>query len=247
MILLCNLWAAVLFAGAANALDPDGIIVKMESAMRGESSYTEMVMRIERPRYSRELSMRCWLKGLDYSLVIITSPARDEGMAYLMRNDEIWNYDPRIDRITRLPPSMMFQSWMNSDFTNDDIVRDTDLLRDYDKRLLGREPCEEKKCFVIEMVPKPNTPIVWGKVKMWISEDDFLQRRVENYDQRGALVSTMTMDRIMRFDGRYIPSRITLIPAGKEGERTILTYTKATFDIGVGSDFFSFVNMQRLR
>ena len=169
---------SVFLASHAFAQDPAEIIHEMEQVMRGNSSYAEMTMRIVRPRYEREVSMRAWELERTYSMIIITAPARDEGTAYLMREDDIWNYDPNIDRTTRMPSSMMAQSWMGSDFTNDDLVRDTDPLEDYEHKLLRTEEYEGHECYVIEMIPKPDTPIVWGKVKMWISVDEKLQLRV---------------------------------------------------------------------
>jgi len=232
---------------AAQAQNAAEIIERMESVMRGDSQYAEMTMRVVRPRYEREVSMRSWLKGRNHSLILITAPARDEGTAFLMRDNDIWNYDPRIDRTTRLPSSMMAQSWMGSDFTNDDLVRDSDLLEDFEHTLLRTEEYNGFDAYVIEMIPKPDTPIVWGKVKLWIDVDDYMQLRIENYDQRDTLVNTMELDQIERFGDRRVPTRISVIPADKDDERTILTYQKIEFDIDIDEGFFSRANMQRLR
>lgn len=223
------------------------IIERMEEVMRGESQYAEMTMKIVRPRYEREVSMRSWLMGRDHSLILITAPARDEGTAFLMRDNDIWNYDPRIDRTTRLPSSMMAQSWMGSDFTNDDLVRDSDLINDFEHELLRIEEYNGYESYVIEMIPKPDTPIVWGKVKMWIAKDDYIQLRIENYDQRDRLVNTMELDQIEEVGNRKVPKRITVIPADKDNERTILTYQQIDFGIDIDEGFFSRANMQRLR
>ncbi len=231
----------------AQAQDPAEIIRNMEDMMLGNSNYSEMTMKIERPRYEREISMRSWLLGRDYSMIVVTAPARDEGTAYLMRGNEIWNYDPRIDRTTRLPSSMMAQSWMGSDFTNDDLVRDSDLVDDFEHELLDTEEYEGRQAYVIEMIPKPDTPIVWGKVKMWICSEDYIQLRVENYDQRDRLVNTMRLDEITRFGDRDLPSRITVEPADKDNERTILTYQEMEFNIDIDEDFFTRPNMQRIQ
>jgi outer membrane lipoprotein-sorting protein len=229
------------------AQDPAEIIERMENVMRGDSQFAEMTMTIERPRYNREVSMRSWLKGRDHSLILITAPARDNGTVFLMRDNDIWNYDPRIDRTTRLPSSMMAQSWMGSDFTNDDLVRDTDLVEDFDHQILRTEEYNGYDCYVIEMIPKPGTPIVWGKVLVWISTEEYIQLRVENYDQRNELVNTMELTEISTFGDRQIPTRITVTPADKQNERTILTYQTIEFDIDVDYDFFSRANMQRVR
>lgn len=236
-----------LLASQAQARDPAEILDRMEKVMRGNSNYAEMTMKIERPRYEREISMRSWMLGRDYSMIIITAPARDEGTAYLMRGNDIWNYDPRIDRTTRLPSSMMAQSWMGSDFTNDDLVRDSDLIEDYEHELLRTEEYEGRQAYVIEMIPKPDTPIVWGKVKMWIRTKDYIQLRVENYDQRDELVNTMRLDQITEFDGRQLPARMTVEPADEDNKRTILTYKQLEFDVDINEEFFTPRNMQRVR
>ena len=232
---------------AVCALDPTEIIRQMEATMRGDSSYAEMVMRIERPRYSREVALRSWAKEQTHSLIFISAPARDRGTVYLMRDRDIWTYDPRIDRTTRLPSSMMAQSWMGSDFSNDDLVRDTNIVTDFEHRLLRTETYQERDCFVIEMIPKPETPVVWGKVKVWVTTDSFLQLRVENYDQRGKLANSMVLDQITRFGDREIPARITVTPADKEQERTILQYKTIEFNIEIDDDFFTRATMQRMR
>lgn len=231
----------------AEAQNPEEIITRMEQVMRGNSSYAEMTMRIERPRYQREVSMRSWTYGRDYTMIIITAPSRDEGTAYLMRENDIWNYDPRIDRTIRLPSSMMAQSWMGSDFTNDDLVRDSDAVEDFEHEILRTEEYEGREAWVIRMIPKPGTPIVWGKVMMWICTETHIQLRIENYDQQDELVNTMKLDRVQDMDDREIPTRITVSPAGKDDERTILTYEEVEFDIDINEQFFTQANMQRQR
>ena len=226
---------------------PEEIIARMDAAMRGDSSYAEMVMRIERPRYSREVALRAWAKGRDASLILITAPARDKGTVYLLRDRDIWTYDPRIDRTTRLPSSMMAQSWMGSDSTNADMIRDTDPVRDYHHRLVTITDYRGDRSYLVEMIPKPETPIVWGKVLVWVRVADDLQLRLEYYDQRDALVSTMEMDQMTRFDDRVIPARVTVTPADTEGERTILLYRQVHFNIPIEDSFFSRATLQRLR
>ena len=244
---------AILLAGTplsgSQAQDPDPaeIINRMEQVMRGNSNYAEMTMRIERPRFQREVSMRSWMLGRDYSLIIITAPSRDEGTAFLMRENDIWNYDPRIDRTIRLPSSMMAQSWMGSDFTNDDLVRDTDTVEDFEHEILRIEEYKGRNAYVIRLIPKPDTPVVWGKVKMWICAETWIQLRVENYDQQNVLANTMMLDEIREMGGREIPTRISVVPAGKDNERTILVYEKMEFDIDLNRRFFTQENMQRQR
>jgi|GEM_PF-108368 outer membrane lipoprotein-sorting protein len=223
------------------------ILEQMEDLMRGESSYSEMTMRIVRPRYTREMSIKAWQKGGDSSMILVTAPARDKGTAFLMHDKDIWNYDPRIDRTTRLPSSMMSQSWMGSDFTNDDLVRESDVLEDYTYMVDGEEMIEGELACRLEMIPKPDAPVVWGRVLLWVSAEGGYQLRVENYDQRGELAYTMVLDDIRELGGRTIPTRFTMQPAGKEGEYTEMTYRALQFDVDLEDSFFRRSNMERLQ
>ncbi len=227
--------------------DAAEIIERMEEVMRGESSYAEMTMKIERPRYTREISMRAWAKGDDFSLILVTAPARDQGTTFLKRYNEIWNYVPNVDRTIKLPPSMMSQSWMGSDFTNDDLVRESSIVEDYDHSILREEEYEGYDTWVLELIPKPDAPIVWDRVLVWVTKEGYMQLRIENFDQRGELANTMTLDRIREMDNRTLPTRFTLTPADKPDQRTILEYAELEFDIEIEESFFTQANMRRIR
>ncbi len=223
------------------------IIQRMEQNMRGESSYVEMTMTIQRPRYTRDVSMKSWALGDDFSLILITAPARDQGTTFLKRKNEIWNYVPSIDRTIKMPPSMMSQSWMGSDFTNDDLVRETSIVDDYDQRILRTETYQDLETWVIEMIPHPDTPVVWGKVLVWVAKEGYLQLRVENYDQNNELANTLTLDNIREMGGRTIPIRLTLIPADRPEQKTILEYKEMQFNVELSENFFTQQNMRRVR
>jgi outer membrane lipoprotein-sorting protein len=237
----------LILTSTASSQSAAEIIERMEDLMRGESSYAEMTMTIERPRYTREVSMKSWAMGNDYSLILITGPARDQGTTYLKRRNEIWNYVPTIDRTIKLPPSMLSQSWMGSDFTNDDLVRESSTINDYEHRILREETLGEHDTWVIELIPKPETPIVWGKVLIWVAKDGYMQIRVENYDQRGRLASTIEFDTIRNLGGRRLPTRLVMIPADKPDQHTIITYSSLDFGIDISESFFTQQNMRRVR
>lgn len=247
IVILFGMLFSLCFSSPVSAQNPAEILDRMENVMRGESNYAEMTMQIKRPRFEREISIRSWMLGREYSMILITAPSRDRGTAFLMRESDIWNYDPRVDRTLRLPSSMMSQAWMGSDFTNDDLVRDSDIIDDFEHTLLRTETYADREAYVIELKPKPGTPIVWGKVLMWICKEAYVQLRVENFDQRGELANTMKLDEIKTFGDRNLPARITVIPANKENEKTVLTYQKLEFDIDVSPGFFTQQNMIRLR
>ena len=232
---------------AATAQDPADIIRRMEDNMRGDASYTEMTMEVVRPRYTREISMRSWTMGDDYALINITAPARDEGTGFLKRGNDIWNYVPNIDRTIKMPPSMMSQSWMGSDFTNDDLVQGTSRVDDFSHELMGTETVDGRECYVIEMIPHPEAPIVYEKVIAWVITDLYLPAKIENYDEHDDLVSTINFREIQTLGGRQIPTVVEMIPEDKSGQRTVMTTHEADFNIDISQDFFSIENLTRKR
>lgn len=244
LIALC----IVLFVSTpASAQDAAQIIERMEEMMRGESSEAEMTMTIERPRYTRDVSMRAWAMGEDYSLILITAPARDQGTTFLKRRNEIWNYVPNVDRTIKMPPSMMSQSWMGSDFSNDDLVRESSTIEDYEHRILDEEVYNGREAWVLELIPKPDTPIVYGKVLMWVDKEHYIQLKVENYDQRDELANTVEFSEIIEMGGRIFPSKMTLTPADKPDQQTIMEYKSLEFDVDIDESFFTQQNMRRVR
>ncbi len=243
---LMTLFLVILITSTTFAQDPVEIVRQMEQNMRGDASYTEMSMEVVRPRYTREISMRTWALGDDYSLVYVTAPARDEGTAFLKIGNEIWNYQPNIDRTVKMPPSMMSQSWMGSDFTNDDLVNATSLVDDYTHELLGEEEIDGHACYLIEMQPKPDNPIVYEKVLQWVSKEHHLPVRTENFDERDQLVNTIHFREIKTLGGRKIPSIMEIVPENNGDQKTIITTHEADYDIEIREDFFSIENLTEI-
>lgn len=224
------------------------IIKKADEKARGiSSSRGEMKMTIVRPSWSREITMKSWSKGSDYSLTLITAPARDKGAAFLKREKEIWNWQPSIDRAIKLPPSMMMQSWMGSDFTNDDLVRESSVVVDYTHELVDEEEIDGRMCHKIELTPKPEAPVVWGKVISWISKDELLQLKTEFYDEDDYLVNTMVGKNVREIGGRTLPTLIEMIPADEPGKKTVIEQLDLVFDEPIETSFFSIQNMKRVR
>ncbi len=223
------------------------IINRAEQKLRGEKAYAELKMTIIRPTWQREITMKSWSLGDDYSLVVITSPARDKGTAFLKRGRELWNWQPTIERTIKMPPSMMMQSWMGSDFTNDDLVRESSLKNDFAHELAGKEVVAGKNCYKVILTPKPNAAVVWGKVIMWIDEKDYLEMKAEFYDEDGYLVNTIYGKNIKMLGGRLLPSVMELIPADKPGQKTIIEYLSLDFNVKIDENFFSLQNLRRVR
>ncbi len=227
-------------------LTAEEIIRRSEENMRGGSSYAEMKMTIVRPTWTRETQMRSWAKDQDYALILVTAPARDKGIAYLKRHNDIWNWQPRIERTIKLPPSMMSQSWMGSDFTNDDLVRESSITDDYEQTLLGMEKVGDMDCYKLELIPHEDAAVVWGKLIMWISAEHFMQVKTEFYDEDGFLINTMTASDFRVFDGRHIPARMTIVPEDKPGHQTIVEYISLDFNREIPDDIFTIQNMKNL-
>lgn len=173
-----------------SAQDIKEIIRKSDEKFRGSSSTGSFSMTIERPTWSRTISMKSWSLGTEYSLIYVTSPAKEKGQVFLKRKSEMWNWVPSIERMVKIPPSMMMQSWMGSDFTNDDLVRESSIVKDYTHKLLGEEIVAAYSCYKVELIPLENAPVVWGKVLMWVSKKDYLWLKAEFYDEDDILVST---------------------------------------------------------
>lgn len=247
LFILALSWA-VGFPGKSETGDPSAkeIVQKADEKMRGEYSTAEMKMTIVRPSWTREVSLKSWSKGTDMALILITSPARDKGTAFLKRGKELWNWQPTIDRTIKMPPSMMMQSWMGSDFTNDDLVKQSSVIDDYKHTLKGTEKVEDRDCYKVELIPNPDAPVVWGKVLMWIDKAEYMQMKTEFYDEDGYLVHTMYGKKLKTLGGKLLPSVLEIIPADEDGHKTIVEYVSLDFKTAINESFFSIQNMKRL-
>lgn len=233
-------------AASVYGQEPSEIIQKSYKNMEGNSSRAEITMKIVRPSWERSVSMKSWSKGEDFSMILITAPARDKGTAFLMRGNEIWNWLPDVNRTIKMPPSMMSQSWMGSDFSNDDLVRESSIVTDYTYKMLGDTTLGDYNCYRIEMHPKPDTPIVWDKVITYITKKNYLQLRAEFFDEDGIMVRTMEGSDVKEINGRLIPARMEMTPLEEEGNKTVIIYKDIAFNIDISDRFFSIQNMKRL-
>ncbi len=223
------------------------IVQKMDENAFGGRLKSTMKMTIIRPTWTRTMALKSWADGDDYSLILITSPAREKGISYLKRAKEMWNFQPSIDRTVKMPPSMMMQSWMGSDFKNDDLVRQSSIVEDYTHKLLGKETIDGRECYKIEMIPDEDAPVVWGKVIIWIDVKDFLNLKTEHYDEDNDLVDTILGKDVQKMGGRTLPARMVLLPADETGHKTIMEYQSIEFDTKFEDRFFSTQNMKRVR
>ena len=207
--------------------------------MRGKTSQGEILIKTTRTTWSREMRLKTWMKGTEFAILLVQSPPKDKGIVYLKRKKEVWNWMPILERIIKLPPSMMTNSWMGTDFTNDDLVKESSVVQDYYHRLLGDTVVNGKACYQLELLPKPNTAVVWGKLLVAIDKNDFLELYTEFFDEEGKLINTMQAYDIKLMDGRLIPTRMEMIPADKKGHKTEIRYLSIQFNRTIDDNFFS--------
>lgn len=231
---------------AQENIDVNEIVDKADQKMRGKSSNGTLRMTIVRPNWTRTIEMKNWSKGNDYFMVYITAPAKEKGQAFLKRKNEMWQWQPSIERMIKLPPSMMMQSWMGSDFTNDDLMKESSIVTDYEKELIGEEKIKGYDAYKIKLTPKPEAAVVWGKIIIWITKDNYYQLKAKYYDEFDELVQTMTGSEIETLDDRKMPTKLTMSPSDKEGHKTILKFVEMDFNIPIETSFFSQQKMKRL-
>jgi outer membrane lipoprotein-sorting protein len=239
----------VTLSGHAQNLSATDIVKKADDKTRGLSSQGEMTMTIVRTGWQRSLTMKYWSKGTTHAIIYISAPAKDKGQVFLKIKNEMWNWQPKIQRMIKIPGSMMMQSWMGSDFTNDDLVKESSIVTDYTHKLLGSEVVREMDCYKIELVPNESATVVWGKVILWITKTGFHMWKTDYYDEDGVLVNTENAYNIKKMGDREIPTRMEIIPQEKEkhGQKTILEITVMLFNIKVDDDFFTQQNMKQVK
>lgn len=230
------------------AQDANEILKKSEEKIKGiKSSYQEMMIKIVRPKWSKEMIMKGWSMGEDYFASVVLSPAKEKGIVFLKRENEVWNYIPSIERTIKLPPSMMMQNWMGTDFTNDDLVQRSSITDDYTNTIIGNETIDGLDCWIIELIPNEDAAVVWGKLVMWIDKRDYMQLKTQFFDEYDEMVSIMTGKAIKNFDGKKLPAIIEFVPLDKEGNKTIVERLVWKFDIDINERFFLPNYMKNLR
>ena len=230
------------------AQDANQILKNSEQKIQGiKSSYQEMMIKIVRPKWSKEMTMKGWSIGEDYFTSVVLSPAKEKGTVFLKRENEVWNYIPSIERTIKLPPSMMMQNWMGTDFTNDDLVQRSSITDDYTNTVIGNEIIDGLDCWIIELIPNEDAAVVWGKLMMWIDKRDYMQLKTQFFDEYDEMVSVMTGKAIKNFDGKKLPAIIEFVPLDKEGNKTIVERLVWKFDIDINERFFLPSYMKNLR
>jgi len=236
----------VLFPLSGNAKDAKSIIKNAIDKYRGETSYSEVEMIIHRKSWQRSMVMKVWTKGLDNSLVRIISPKKDAGSGNLLKDDKMWSYTPKINRVIKIPSSMSNQSWMGSDFSNNDIARADDIIDHYVHKLLKEEIKGDHTIFHIESTPTEEAPVVWGKEVLQIRDDDVILEHAF-YDQDGELIKKLSTLEIKEFSGRAIPAIQRMQKTDSEGEWTEIRIHVADYSVKIPTRTFTLTNLRNPR
>jgi len=233
-------------AGAADTPDPRDLIRAAMEHWRGVTSYSEMTMTVHRPDWERSFSMQAWTEGDKLSLVRVTAPPRDAGNGTLVKDREMWTFSPKINRILKLPSSMMSQGWMGSDFSNKDISKSTDIIDQYDHRLLSSETRDGHLQYTIESIPHEEAAVVWGR-EIVVIRDDYVLLRQEFWDQGGVLVKAMIATDIKLMDGRQVAARLRMSKLETPEEWTEMTVDAVDFDIELAPELFTLSSLRNPR
>jgi hypothetical protein len=237
------LLGVLLLAAPARARDSEGptareLLDGTDDMHRGESSHATVTMNVKTKRWSRSITMESWSEGEDKSLLVIRSPAKEAGMATLMVDDNIWNYLPRVDRTMKVPASLMGGSWMGSHFTNDDLVKDSRMTDDYTYELAERPTADGSGQYAVECVPKPDAPVVWGKVIVRLSVDE-VPTEITYWDEKDRLKRTMTFSGYREIAGRLVARAMRLVPTDRPDEFTEVLYDEIEFDVELPPQTFT--------
>ena len=238
---------AFLFGSPATAQEPSAreIVNRVETLLWGKTVQGEYEMTITTPRWQRTLALRAWMERPRRSFIRILAPAKEKGIGSLRIGAEMWNYLPNVERTIKIPPSMMLQPWMGSDFTNDDLVKQSSVIDDYTSKILREELAGGAPAYVLELIPKPDAAVVWGKILYWVRKSDFIPVKEQFYDERGALVRVMSFSEIRPMGGRTIPTKWEIRPSDKLENSTTILVKSAVYDRPVDPEIFTQRNLQK--
>lgn len=241
-----NLALACLLVSAAVAaprIDAKALIREIETAARGRTSRAKATMRIKTEYWERALSMEMWGEGRERFLAVIREPKKERGVATLKRDDEVWNYLPKIDRLVKVPSALMGDAWMGSHLTNDDLVKEDKI-----EELFALEvSAVEGSTATIVAVPRPDAAVVWGKIVYRVDLERRVALDVAYFDEDGAKVRVMTLDRVAQVAGRWVPLRVRVLPVEDPGEFTEIVYDELELDIPLDEGLFSLRALRRRR
>lgn len=223
--------------------DPQALVAGAVNYLRGETSQAELEMTIHRPDWERRMTIRAWTRGREDSIFWITAPPRDRGNGTLKKGDEMWMFNPKINRVIKLPPSMMSQAWQGSDFSNNDLAKSDNIIDQYTHEIIGTESHEGKTVYRVRSLPKPGAPVIWGMQELEIREDHLLLHQAF-FDEDRELVKAVSMEKIESLGGRPYPVKWRMAKADEKDTYTLLDYRSLEFGVAVPERMFSIASLK---
>ena len=221
------------------------IVKRSDDLMRGDTQEGKYFMTVITPNWQRRLELYVYSKGRDKIFIRILSPAKEKGVATLRIKNEMWNYLPQVERTIKIPPSMMLQPWMGSDFANDDLVKESSIVNDYTHEIIDEKTIDAKVVYCIKLTPKPEAAVVWDKRIMWIQKDDFVPVRDEFYGRNNKLIKVLSYSKVKKISDRLIPTYWEMVSEIKKGHRTIIEVSdKVVYNKPIEDSIFSLQNLK---
>jgi len=216
------------------------LLKKIDELYRAKSSVSIIKMSIITPNWQRTLKIQSWTIGMDDTFIRILAPKKDRGVATLKKGSEMWNYFPKINKVIKVPPSMMMGSWMGSDFTNDDLVREVSLVKEYN---VEKKELENKIQLIL--IPKEKTVTVWARIELVVEKNSLLPLEQSYFNEKGDKVRSLSFSSVREFSGRRLPAIMTMVPQNKPGRKTVIEYLEMTFNENIKQEVFTLRNLKK--
>ena len=228
----------------ASNLDPEIILNNVDDVYRSNASHGILTLSVKTSNWQRSLTLEQWSKGNDMHLLKVLKPKKEKDLATLRVDNNVWNYMPKVKRVVKIPSSMMSSSWMGSHFTNDDLVKQSRMVIDYDFSITYEGLRDGVDIVEISCIPKKNAAVVWGKVEVIEYRNDLIPLYIVYYDEDLKLSRTLKFSNIQVLGGKKIPLQMKMVPTDEPEESTAILWEKIEFDIVIKDDFFSLRKLQ---
>jgi outer membrane lipoprotein-sorting protein len=217
------------------SITPDTIIKKVEHNIQSDSGYSKITMTVTTARGERTMKMESWNRGHEKSFIKVLYPKQDRGITFLKVDTTMWQYVPKIEKTIKIPSSMMMQSWMGSDFTNDDMAKESSIVDDYNAKITS----EDTKKYTLTLLPKEDAAVVWGKIVLEVEKEHYVPLRAIYYDEDGVQQRILYYSDVRLYGDHYLPTVMTLIPQNKKSNKTVVMMDEVNFDIKIDDSRFS--------
>ncbi len=221
------------------------LLAQMDEVLRGKSHDMTVVLHVKTSRWERDYKIRVWMKGIDYTFARVLSPSKSEGQGFLRVQSRLWQYLPSAERTILIPPSLMLDDFMGSDFSNDDFVKLSYMPRDYDGSVAGEEKIDGFDCYRLELIPKPDAPVTYGKLVVWLRQKDSAPVRWDFFNEKLVHIRTLEYSDFKSFGTHEIPTVWKMSNHKDKDRSTTVTIQEAAFDQEIPDSLFTKSNLEK--